>query len=391
MKKTLIFVLSAVFAFAFVTSCNKKKEEKKAVAETPMAADMEEPMKEEPMKEEPKKEEPPKAAEDVTPPTMTQIAEIGVPKVAVYINLAKMVESPLLKDTGLIDKMNVSFIADSKKKEEMDKLGKCLGTEITTPTNILSSVVVFSDGTENNMIGIVEMPVEAEKLIGCMKDLNKENKMEEATIGGAKGYKITNKKKEVVQVVVLDKNKVLFFSGEQKDFVAKLKVGEGNIGKGDVLGYFPGGPHCLKVITRELDVEKLAKGMIPNIKTLDLDAMVGMANGLKVDVKADTKDAKAAETLSSMLTVGKNNPQAKAQLKAMGMDENLLDKVVIAANGTVVTVKIDLDVDTVKGIVEKVKMMMPQTGAAPAAPAPAADDMKADDMKADDMKAADMK
>ena len=188
-------------------------------------------------------------------------------------------------------------------------------------------------------------------------------------------------------MVVLDKNKVLFFSGEQKDFVAKLKVGEGNIGKGDVEGYFPGSPHCLKVVVRELDVEKMTKGMIPNVKTMDLDAMVGLANGLKVDVKADTKDAKAAETISSMLTVGKNNPQFKGQLKAMGLDENLLDKVMIAANGTVVTVKLDLDVETVKGIVEKVKAMVPQAGAA--APAPAAEDMKAEE-KAEDMKA-DMK
>ncbi len=380
MKKTLIFVLSTVFAFSFMMSC-KKKEEKKAAVDNSMAADMAEPMKEEPMKEEPKPAEP--KAEEVTPPTMTQIAEIGVPKVAVYFNFAKMAESPLLKDTGLIDKMNVSFVSDSKNKDEMEKLGKCLGIELKSPVNVLSKVVVFSDGTESNIIAIMELPVEAEKMMGCVKETAKDSKVEDATIGGAKGYKVTDKEKKVSHVVAIDKNKVLLFTGEQKEFVAKLKVGEGNIGKGDVEGYFPGGPQCLKVIVRELDVEKFAKGaggMLPNLKTLDLDAMVGVANGLKVDVKADTKDAKAAESISAMMTVAKANPQAKAQLKAMGLDENLMDKIVIKAEGSVVTVKIDLDMDTVKGIVEKVKGMVP---GAPAAPAPAADDMKADDMKAE--------
>lgn len=381
MKKTFILIVSTIFAFSFLTSC-KKKEDKKTSVDNAMAVDMAEPKPEEPMKEEPKKPEPQPvpAAESVTPPTITQFAELGVPKVAVYVNFAKMVESPLFKEMGLVDKMNVSFFSDMKDKEKLEKMATCLGIDIKNPTHLFSKAVVFSDGTETNILAILDLPVETEKMMGCVKEIAKKDiKFEEVTIGGAKGTKVIKDKQEVT-VVSVDKNKALMVVGEQKDFVAKLKIGEGNIGKGDVDGYFPGGPHCVKVVVRNLDVTKMASKMMPNVKTIDLDAMVGLMNGLNVDVKIDTKDAKAAETISSLMTVGKNHPELKKNLKNMGLNENLIDKVNIAAKDTVVTVSLAFDIETVKSIAEKLKDLSPQT---PSSAAPAAEDMKSEDMKAD--------
>ena len=380
MKKTFILVVSTILTFSLLMSC-KKKEDKKTSVDNAMAVDMAEPKPEEPMKEEPKKPEPQPvpAAEGATPPTMTQLAELGVPKVAVYFNFAKMAESPLFKELGLVDKMNVSFLSDMKDQEKLQKMAACLGIDIKNPTHLFSKAVVFSDGTEQNIITVLDLPVETEKMMGCVKEITKKDvKFEEVTIGGAKGTKVIADK-QAVTFVGVNKNKALVFVGEQKDFVAKLKVGEGNIGKGDVDGYFPGGPHCVKVVVRNLDVKKMASEMIPNVKTIDLDATVGLANGLKVDVKIDTKDAQAAETISSLMTVGKNHPELKKNLKNMGLNENLIDKVNIAANGTVVTVNLAFDVETVKSIVEKFKNFIPQTPSG----APAAEDMKAEDMKVD--------
>jgi hypothetical protein len=295
------------------------------------------------------------------------------------MDLAKMANSPLMKETGLTEKMNVSFMKDSDDMD-MAKLATCLGIEVKNPTDLVSKVVVFTNGPEADATIILTVPTEAEKFLGCLKSSAKDQKkVEEVAFGAAKGYKV-NDEDGFTRFVVVDKNKILTFRGEQKEFVAKLKIGEGNLGKGDVDGYFPGGPQCLKVIVRDFDMgefSKEAKGMIPNLKTLDVDATVGVANGLKVDVKIDTKDAKAAESLAAFAAVMKGNPQGRKQLKDAGLDENLIDKIVIAAKDTAVTVKIDLDLATVKGLIEKLKGMIP------GAPAPKADAPKADAPKAD--------
>jgi len=385
MKKTILVVMTSLIALSLAVACNKKKDEKPAADPNAMQADMGEmapEMKPEP-KPEPKPEvKPDPTAEAVTPPTLTALAELGTPKIAVYMDLAKMAESPLMKETGLTEKMNVSFMNDADDMD-MAKLATCLGITVKSPIDLISKVVVFTSGSDEDAVIVMTVPTEADKFLGCLKSSAKDQKkVEEVTFGTAKGYKVTDDG-EFTNFVPVEKNKIMAFKGEQKEFVAKLKIGEGNLGKGDVDGYFPGGPQCLKVIVRDLNMDeanKAFKGMIPNLKTLDVDATVGVANGLKVDVKVDTKDAKAAESLAAFAAVMKGNPQAKQQLKAMGMDETLIDKIVIAAKDTAVTVKIDLDLATVKGLIEKVKGMIP---GAPAA----ADDMKAEEPKADDMKA----
>jgi len=393
MKKSILVLMTSLLALSLVVACNKKKDEKPAADPNAMGADMGQVMQPEAMKEEPMKEEPKPevkvdpASEAVTPPTLTALAELGTPKIAVYMDLAKMIESPLMKETGMGDKMNVSFMKDS---EGMDKeaLAKCLAIEVKAPTDLISKVVVFTNGSEDDATIILTVPMEAEKLMGCLKTSAKNTKVEDMAFGTAKGYKVTEKGGDVSHFVAIDKNKILTFKGEQKEFVAKLKIGEGNLGKGDVEGYFPGGPQCLKVIVRELSMDefnKNAKGMIPNLKAIDVDATVGIANGLKVDVKVDTKDAKAAESLAAFAAVMKGNPQAKAQLKAVGLDETLIDKILIAAKDTNVTVKIDLDMATVKGLVEKLKAMIPG-GAAPAAEEPKAEEPKAEAPKAEEVK-----
>jgi len=385
MKKTILVVMTSLIALSLAVACNKKKDEKPAADPNAMQADMVEmapEMKPEP-KPEPKPEvKPDPTAEAVTPPTLTALAELGTPKIAVYMDLAKMAESPLMKETGLTEKMNVSFMNDADDMD-MAKLATCLGITVKSPIDLISKVVVFTSGSDEDAVIVMTVPTEADKFLGCLKSSAKDQKkVEEVTFGTAKGYKVTDDD-EFTNFVPVEKNKIMAFKGEQKEFVAKLKIGEGNLGKGDVDGYFPGGPQCLKVIVRDMNMDeanKAFKGMIPNLKTLDVDATVGVANGLKVDVKVDTKDAKAAESLAAFAAVMKGNPQAKQQLKAMGMDETLIDKIVIAAKDTAVTVKIDLDLATVKGLIEKVKGMIP---GAPAA----ADDMKAEEPKADDMKA----
>ena len=383
MKKSILVLMTSLLALSLVVACNKKKDEKPAADPNAMQADMLEMAPE--MKPEPQPEPKPEvkvdpAAEASTPPTLTALAEIGTPQIAVYMNLAKMAQSPLMKETGLAEKMNVSFMKDS---DEMDKeaVAKCLGIEVKTPTDLISSVAVFTNGSEEDATILLTVPMEAEKLMGCLKSSAKKTKVEEATFGAVKGYKVTDKD-EVSHFVAVGKNTILTFKGEQKEFVAKLKIGEGNIGKGDVEGYFPGGPQCLKVVVRNLNVEKQIKGQIPNLKAIDVDATAGIANGLKVVVKVDTKDAKAAEQLAAFAAVIKGNPAMKGQLKAVGLDETLVDKVIIAAKDTNVSVNIDLDMATVKGLIEKMKAMMPGEVAAPAA-----DDMKAEEPKADDMKA----
>ncbi|PKN21778.1 MAG: hypothetical protein CVU65_16245 [Deltaproteobacteria bacterium HGW-Deltaproteobacteria-22] len=396
MKKSILVLMTSLLALTMVVACNKKKDEKPAADPTAMGTDMAEmqpEMQPDAMKEDPKPEvkvDP--ASEAVTPPTLTALAEIGTPKIAVYVDLAKMAQSPLMKETGLTEKMNVSFMKDS---DSMDKaaLAKCLGIDVKTPTDMISKVAVFTNGSEDDATIILTVPMEAEKLMGCLKTSAKDTKIEDVTFGTAKGYKVTEKEGEVSHFVAVEKNKILTFKGEQKEFVAKLKIGEGNIGKGDVEGYFPGGPQCLKVIVRELSMDefnKNAKGMIPNLKAIDVDATVGIANGLKVDVKVDTKDAKAAESLAAFAAVMKGNPGAKAQLKAVGLDESLIDKVIIAAKDTNVTVKIDLDMATVKGLVEKLKGMIPGA-AAPAAEEPKAEAPKAEEPKAEEPKAEEAK
>lgn len=385
MKKTILVVMTSLIALSLAVGCNKKKDEKPAADPNAMQADMAEmaPEMKPETKPEPKPEvKPESAVEAVTPPTLTALAELGTPKIAVSMDLAKMAQSPLMKETGLTEKMNVSFMKDSDDLD-LAALSKCLGIEVKNPTDMISKVVVFANNGEDDAAIILTVPGEAEKFMSCMKSSAKDQKkIEEATFGTVKGYKITDDD-GFVHFVPVDKNKILTFRGEQKEFVAKLKIGEGNIGKGDVDGYFPGGPQCLKVLVRNLNMDeanKAIKGMIPNLKTLDVDATVGLANGLKVDVKVDTKDAKAAESLAAFAAVMKGNPQAKQQLKAVGLDETLIDKIVIAAKDTNVTVKIDLDLATMKGLIEKLKGMIP---GAPAA----ADDMKAEEPKADDMKA----
>lgn len=384
MKKTILVVMTSLIALSLAMACNKKKDEKPAADPNAMQADMVEmapEMKPEP-KPEPKPEvKPEPTAEAVTPPTLTALAELGTPKIAVYMDLAKMAESPLMKETGLTEKMNVSFMKDADDMD-MAKLATCLGLTVKSPVDLIQKVAVFANKGEEDAAIILTVPGEAEKFMGCMKSAAKDQKkIEEVTFGTAKGFKVTDED-GFVHFIPVDKNKVLTFRGEQKEFVAKLKIGEGNIGKGDVEGYFPGGPQCLKVIVRNMEMEeanKAMKGMIPSMKTIDVDATVGLGNGLKVDVKVDTKDAKAAEQLAAMGSVMKGNPQTKMQLKAVGLDETLMDKIVIAAKDTNVTLKIDLDLATVKGLIEKLKGFIP--GAAADA------DAKAEEPKADDMKA----
>jgi len=372
MKKSLLFLIFATLSLTMVFSCNKKKDDKAAapapeMGATPPGAEMNpaEPV----MKEAPKPDPvatpapvtPPVADPTVTPPTLAAIAELGTPMFAVHVELAKLFESSVFKATGLEDKLNTSMTGD--KDFPGAAIGACLGIELKKVTDVISGVTVFGN-TDKDVVILASLAMDTGKVFGCLSLVGKgkKTKVDEEMFGTTKGYRITAKDGEVTHLVGVGKNLVLVVVGERKDLIAKLKIGEGNLGKGDVAGYFPGGPQVVKVVLRNLPLEKMnkegSKVQIPNLKSGDLDGTIALTDTLKVDVKLDTKDAKAAEALVAMGTVMKGLTQIKEEMKAMGLDASLLDAIKIAASGNFATLNVELDAVKAKGLAETLKKQL---------------------------------
>ena len=381
MKKLLFLSLSALLLLSLAAACGKKKDEKKATDAPAMGA---EPapgpapdMKPEPTPEPPKSDVaakpdpvPPPAA---TPPTLTALAELGTPMVAVHVELAKIFASPAFLATGLEDKLNSELMDD----EDFDRVAvsACLGLELKKVSTLVTSVTVFAN-SEKDLVILAETPVDSAKLLNCMREAKKKNKsrMTETDYGAVKGFKVVDKDGDVTHLVPVGKHRILFVIGEQKDLVAKLKVGEGHLGTGEVAGYFHGGQQAVKVVLRNLPLEKInqAGGAVqfPNLKSGDLDAQVALDAGLRVDVRLDAKDPKAAEALVAMGTIMKGLAQIREQMTAIGLDPSLVDAIQLKAAGPVATLAFELDAARAAAVAAVVKKLVDKDAAPAAAPTP---------------------
>jgi len=379
MKKPLSVLLSALLLLSLAAACGKKKDEKKAAdapamgTETPPASVPD--MKEAPPPEQPKPEvtaKPgPAPTPAVAPPTITALSELGTPMIAVHVELAKIFASPAFQATGLEDKLNSELMDD----EDFDRaaVSACLGLELKKVSELVTSVTVFGNGGDDLVI-LADTPVESEKLLNCMKSASKKkkkNRMTETAYGPVKGFKVADKDGDVTHLVPVGRNRMLFVIGEQKDLVAKLKVGEGHLGTGDVAGYFHGGPQAVKVVLRNLPLDKMNKDggkvQIPNLKSGDLDAQVGLDAGLRVDVRLDAKDPKAAEALVAMGTIMKGLADVREQMAAIGLDAGLLDAIQLKAAGPVATLAFELDAARAAAIAATLKKQLLDKDATPSA------------------------
>lgn len=370
MKKTLLFVLSTLMILSMAAACGKKKDEKKAADAPAMGAEkapepadaMKEAAKPEPPKPEPAKPEPaPEPAAGTTPPTVTALAELGTPMIAVRVDLAKVFASPVFQATGLEEKMNQELMDD----EDFDRVAvsACIGMELKKVSELVTSISVFGSG-EKDLVILADTPVESEKLFNCVKEASKKkkNRLTEMTYGAVKGFKVTAKDGDVTHLVPVGKNRVLFLIGEHQVLVGKLKVGEGHLGKGEVDGYFPGGPQVVKVVLRNLPLEKMNKPggafQIPNLKSGDLDGTIHLDEGFSIDVRLDAKDPKAAESLIAMGTLMKGLDQVRDEMKEIGLDGALLDEVKLAAKGPVASLRVVLDAARAKAVAAVLKKQL---------------------------------
>lgn len=366
MKKTLLFLLSVTMILSLAAACGKKKEEKKA-ADTPAMGAEKAPEPADAMKEaakpEPKPEAKPEPAPEPagSPATLTSLAELGTPMIAVHVDLAKVFASPVFQATGLEEKLNEELIND----EDFDRVAvsACIGMELKKVSELVTSVSLFGSG-EKDMVMLARTPVESEKLFNCMKvaSKKKKNRMVETTYGAVKGFKVTDKDGDVTHLVPVGKNQVLFLIGEHKALVGKLKVGEGHLGKGEVDGYFPGGPQAVKVVLRNLPLDKINKEggavQIPNLKSGDLDGFIHLADGFSVEVRLDAKDPKAAEALVAMGTIMKGLGDIREQMKAMNLDSALLDELKLTAAGPVATLRMTLDAAKARAVAAVLKKQL---------------------------------
>jgi hypothetical protein len=153
MKKTLSMLLSVTMILSLAAGCGKKKDEKKAsdaptMGATPApepAAAMKEADQPGPAKPEPAKPAPaPEPVVGTTPPTITTLAELGTPMIAVRVDLAKVFASPIFQATGLEDKLNQELMDD----EDFDRaaVSACIGMELKKVSELVTSVSLFGSG-----------------------------------------------------------------------------------------------------------------------------------------------------------------------------------------------------------------------------------------------------
>jgi hypothetical protein len=354
MKKSLWFLLVSLISLSLSVGCNKKKDEKSAspgpeMGAAPVVAEMAPPAPGPDMKPVPEPVAapvPPAPVLPSSPATLTALAELGTPLFAVHVELATVFDSPAFKATGLEDKLNAEMNDD--KDFPQAAIGACLGIDLKRVTDLTTAVTVFGNKEEDIVI-LAKLPMEAEKMFGCLNQVSKGGKtrVAEEMFGTTKGYKVTARDGDVTHFVGVGRNMVLIIVGERKDLIAKLKIGEGHLGKGDVAGYFPGGPQAVKVVLRNLPLEKMnkegGKVQIPNLKNGDLDGWVHVTDGVKLEAKLDTKDPKAAEALIAMGTIMKGLTQIKEEMKEIGMDPGLLDLIKLAATGNIASLSVELD------------------------------------------------
>ncbi len=371
MKRTGTILLLSFFAVLAAAGCRKKSRRAPATGTDRGSEPTASVAQENTVK---KVDEP--VTDAVIPSTMTALSDLGTPLFAVHLDLQKILETSVFLETGISARISEAFTKDSDRMDR-ETLGTCLGFELKHPGQLITRLFLFIQENRDKPFILLDLPQDAGKWMTCMKNASKGTaKPADVTIGGAQGTKITGKDGRNSFFVPVGKQKVLSFRDERPAFLETFKAGEGHLGKGDVENYFPEGPWCARAVVRGFELKNLPDlaEMLPTLKTVDVDAVLGLTNGLTFRARVDTKDLRMAETLAGMANFMKGNPQMKQQLKSVGMDENLPDKLRIRAEGPLVHVHLDLDIATLKLLAEKVNNMMPPAATtAPAIAAPAPD------------------
>jgi len=268
----------------------------------------------------------PKRETGPEPPSMTAIAELGVPLFALRIDLAALGRSPLVKSSGLPEMMQKWM---SRHRDEFsEEMETCLGVDLVLPTDFLDGVTVFGANSQNLVI-LFDTVMSASKFMECMAKVNppKDGQLRRHNFGKVAGYRGVDEKGKVSYVVPVAERRLLWITGEQKELVARIRVGEGDLGTGATDGYFGSG-RMLVVIGRDFPLGWLNKGeakfQIPNLTSGNLSAWLDLSDKIELKLDLDAKDPTAAESMAAFLVVMKGLPMVHQTLKEFGFAENLI-------------------------------------------------------------------
>ncbi|MBN2722733.1 MAG: hypothetical protein JXR95_01545 [Deltaproteobacteria bacterium] len=279
--------------------------------------------------------------------------EIGTPAFAVHMSVEHMAKSPLFADlTDNGESIKMDFGGDFKK------IAECLGSKAAKAYEMMTTVSVIGM-SESEMAIILGMKPEAKKFIECAAKVSKD--MKKITFQKKDAYQVNDKDdpKKVLTIVAADKNAILIFIGNM--ISSKIKIGEGQIGKGNVAAYFEGykAVSCIKAIVRDIPIPpgNGVTKLIPGLKSVSADVAMGMPEGFIFNTVVDLKDPQAAKGTVGFANMFLNGPQAKAKLTEMGIDASILKALKLTDSGSLVSASVKLDKAATKSLFEKLKAL----------------------------------
>ncbi len=278
-------------------------------------------------------------------PTLTTIEEMGTPVFAMRVDLVALAASAFVKNTGALDALARSFLSETNESRET--MAKCLGADLSLLTNVIRDFSVLGNGQDALVVLIGTVP-SARRFVDCSLEMDKkEKRVTREMFGSVQGYRTVEKNGEVNYAVPVAEHVALLIIGEQKELITRLRIGSGDLGRGDVSGYFGDGGHVIMLVSRNLPLEKINDRddfQIPNLTTGDLTGWLRLTDAIGMELTLDAKNPKAAESLAAFAVIMKGLPDVRKALQGVGLDEKILDEGLrITAIGDEVRVKLALD------------------------------------------------
>ncbi|MBU1238562.1 hypothetical protein KJ865_02540 [Myxococcota bacterium] len=274
------------------------------------------------------------------------IDELGTPKIAIYINVKKILDYSATSD---LMKKHRALFSSTKVLGSNVKIKKCMGLSDDGSDVIVDSFYAFGDGQEGNFAAVIRTTVDAPDYLRCTLKSDRE-----ATTTTLSELQAVKTKKGLIFAAAA-KHLIIAVNGS---YVQKIKATGSTLFRGGARAYFGKTDDVVKIEMTDYPLKNLNKDavmLMGNVQSLGVNGGITLKNGLFGRFVIDVGNADTASRLVSLVTGILSSPNVNKSLKDMGLDPKIAQSLGLTSVGKIITVSLKLSDTDLKLIAKAIK------------------------------------